>query len=279
MKYKYNGYGFWKLWLIMVLVYVVISVGGRWMFNTSLSRDHCLQNTSLTEDGYRLLQNVFRPVEIRWMQEQMGMGNSDGLKRFLFGHSGLHNALVHETNSEYEYQDYLLMIRKSQIHTCHRDYNGDLYHRLKHPSYTFIIYLHGMNSCLDIVEQSHTRFRYLPFSTDPSKHVKCQVGDVLLFNSNLIHAGSLINKHQNNPRIQMKWCHKDDRSLLPFYEQYFKLLDEENTNTSTFNHVTKHLSCQNPFAFEIGSKITNGESYHPPKWFTRFFYGNEQFLN
>lgn len=265
---------FWKTWWLLILVYVFISWCGRWFYNTSIPRD---RHTSLHTDGYVLLRDVFSPSDVVWMRDQMQQAQSDTpppeLKPFLFRHRAFHEALVQATTAEYTFQDYILLIRKSQIHTCHRDYNGDLYHTLDFPSYTMIIYLHDMQSCLDVVEKSHNNKRYLPYSTDPTKHVQCQVGDVLLFNSNLIHAGSL-NRQQNNPRIQMKWCHPDDRSTLSFYENYYKLLDDENTHSTAYNEWVKHISCQNPFIFESSPMNTKSAV---PSWYTRLVFGNTGF--
>ena len=46
------------------------------------------------------------------------------------------------TNNEYIFQDYVFIIKRSSIHTCHRDSNGDFFNAdQKYPSYTILFFL------------------------------------------------------------------------------------------------------------------------------------------
>lgn len=268
---------------ISVVIYF-ISIIFRKSNNNNIMRNDAL-NSSLNNNGYVLLTNVFSDQDIKTMKYHVDKENIEPLKSFMFRHELLKHALdkhittvVRDVSSEYEYQDYILLLKKSQIHTCHRDYNGDLYHKLNYPSYTFIVYLNEMESCLDIIENSHKSIRYLPYVVDFTKHVQCKVGDVLLFNSNLLHAGSINNTTNINPRIQMKLCHKDDRKILNFYEKYSKIINEKNNASKFMQHLGRYISCQSPNTTEIANYYVNGKSFKPPNWFMNLFYGNTNFF-
>ena len=103
---------------------------------------------------------------------------------------------------------------------------------------------------------------------------------MLLFNANLLHAGSITNVHENNPRIQMKFTHKDDRKVLSFYENYTKIVDKDINTSKIRDNVIKHFTCQHPFAQEIANKVYNYDTNkkEAPKWFLNLIYGNTSYL-
>ena len=281
---KDNIYKTFMYIFIVIIVYIFVSVITRYLIQVNIPREHSLNN-SLFHDGYVLLDGIFDEQDIHAMRRYMKELNSEQLKSFLFAHEPLKQKLQQCISSsllpahEYEYQDYILLLNKSQIHTCHRDYNGDLYHKTKFPSFTLLIYLYDMDSCLDIIEKSHKHIRHMPYITDISKHITCGIGDVLIFNSNLIHAGSVINKTESNPRIQMKFTHNDDRNVLSFYENYTKVIDDENHTSNIQKHFIKHTTCQHPFLFEFANNVTNGMNFKPPAWYTNLIYGNSNFFS
>jgi hypothetical protein len=240
-----------------------------------LSRD---ENHSLTKDGFCLLKNVFDSSEVDYMANQthdQSNASLNQIKTFIINHQKLLNMLKQQCKlNEYEFNDYVFAILGSQISTCHRDFNGTMFHdQLQHPTYTMVIYLHKMKSCMDVVPESHLREYNNNYFIDNSKHVACEIGDVLLFNSNLIHAGSIINDDVSNPRIQMKICHKDDRKHLDFLEDYTRVLSVHDDDPQSMNMMTqfsKHYSCQFPINYVIKDQ--------GPRWWERAWntaaYGN-----
>jgi len=266
--------------ILLFILFVFNSILVRQCVSSILPRNH---RSSLSNNGYVLLQNVFTDNDLHMMRTHMESLDHETLKTFVVNHDLLTYRLLQHIypahiSKDYQFQDYILLINKSQIHTCHRDYNATLYQKLRHPSFTLIIYLYDMESCLDVIENSHKSISILPYLTDVTKHILCNPGDVLFFDSGLVHAGSLINKSQNNPRIQMKFCHKDDRKHLSFYEKYTKIIDDDNKNSDTFNHVIKHTTCQYPYLSDISTQITNGKNFKPPKLFNNLIYGNSAFF-
>ena len=91
-----------------------------------------------------------------------------------------------------------------------------------------LIFLYPMDQCLDIIPKSHKNLHISIFNfSDITKSIKCGVGDVLIFNSSLIHSGSINNKNIHNPRIQLKISHKNDLDNINFYQNYNKILKSE----------------------------------------------------
>jgi ectoine hydroxylase-related dioxygenase (phytanoyl-CoA dioxygenase family) len=164
------------------------------------------------------------------------------------------------------------LIKKSQFHTCHRDYNGDFFNEgQKHPSYTIIIYLEDMKKCLDIIPKSHVQKGSYNFNlTDYTQTVTCKNRDAFLFNANLVHNGS-INEYENHMRIQMKISHKDDQKTLYFYNDYNKMLTEENHSPAFFQYAQKHASCQFPFVGEVLKKYDHNDGTNSSKSRSLFY--------
>jgi hypothetical protein len=149
----------------------------------------------------------------------------------------------------YEFHDYIFFIRRSQFHTCHRDYNGDLFNEGIHPSYTMIVYLTDMDRCLDVIPGSHTSKDDNLGLTDRTQTVHCLTGDVLLFNANIVHSGSL--NDGSFPRVQLKVSHRDDLEKLDYYQGYHKVLNEESPYSQTNQYFQKHLFCTFPMLSEV----------------------------
>lgn len=235
---------------------------------------------SLTKDGFCLLKNVFDSSEVDYMANQAHDQSStslNGIKTYIINHQKLLERIYKQCNLKgYEFNDYIFAILGSQISTCHRDFNGTMFHdQLKHPTYTMVVYLHQMRACMDVVPESHVREYNNNYLIDNTKHVTCEIGDVLLFNSNLIHTGSIINDDVSNPRIQMKLCHKDDRKHLEFLEDYTRVLNDKlHMNRSM--QFAKHYTCQVPFNYV---KNDNGVSNWYERAFKRLAYGEINALN
>ena len=241
-----------------------------------LSRD---ENHSLTKDGFCLLKNVFDSSEVDYMANQthdQSNASLNQLQTFIINNHKLLEMLKQQCKlKEYEFNDYIFAILGSQISTCHRDFNGTMFHdQLQHPTYTMVTYLHKMKSCMDVVPKSHVREYKNNYFIDNSRHVACEIGDVLLFNSNLIHTGSIINDDVSNPRIQMKLCHKDDRKHLEFLENYRRVLND-TPPMNIAKRISKHYSCQVPIDYVNKDGVS--------KWYERAFnmlaYGNVNALN
>jgi len=189
----------------------------------------------------------------------------------------------------YVFQDYIWVIQKSSVHTCHRDNNGDFFNPgQKHPSYTMLVYLEDMDRCLSVIPKSHTHVDSYFTNFNGGLHtVLCNQGDAILFNANLIHAGC-INEKDDHLRIQLKVSHRDDIPKLAYYQNYNKVLNESNSIPRYIRKLQKHISCMFPGVSNYtqqenissargsdnGAKIGYGQ-----KLFSYLFYGNENYYD
>ena len=166
------------------------------------------------------------------------------IKKQIIYNPTIKQAILTKTGQGYEFHDYIFIIKKSAIHTCHRDANGSQFNELTHPSYTMILYLENMDKCLGVIPQSHQTKHslYLPNSV---QDVLCKKGDILLFDANLIHTGIIL-ETPHNLRIQMKISHKDDIPNLAYYTNYNKILDEPNTIPRVVQKWQQTASCMFP---------------------------------
>jgi ectoine hydroxylase-related dioxygenase (phytanoyl-CoA dioxygenase family) len=231
---------------IIILLFIYISLVIKYIYSKTIK----IKNYDLNKDGVVVISNFLNNDEIIMINNMIENDNQLEIKKYI--HNQKKN-ILNLVGLDYEFQDYIFILKKSQFNACHRDYNGKSFNKnQKHPSYTLLIYLHQMKKCLDIIPKSHKNNKVFDISiTDITESIKCNIGDAILFNSDLIHSGS-INKNQNNPRIQMKITHKDDRNTLYFYENYNKQLNNPSKYNNKIQKLQKHISC----IFPIISKYT-----------------------
>ena len=193
------------------------------------------------------------------------------------------------TNDSYQFQDYIWLIKKSSVHTCHRDNNGDFFNKgQRYPSYTTLFYLEDIPTALGVIPNSHINKTDFGVNIiDPLVHFSCKSGDVVLFNANLIHVGT-VNDKDDHLRIQMKVTHKDDRNLLNYYEDYNKILDKDNNLPKWIRKIQKHISCMLPVLSDNVQNVniksargtTNGaEIGIGQKIFSSLYYGDSSFYD
>ena len=243
-------------------------------------RLHTLANT-----GYICRKNVFSPDEVKTLRKHCASNDFAILKTNLSSNGKLKNLITSELSNDYVLQDYIFIIKRSMVHTCHRDYNGDFFNPgQKNPSYTMIIYLEDMDKCLSVLPVSHKNENSYFFNfTKPLTDIQCEPGDVILFNANLIHVGSF-NSKDDNVRVQMKVSHKEDIQTLSYYENYNKVLNQDNTIPEFVRRAQQSLSCTFPGI----ANLTQTENIRSSRnndigWFQRvfsyLFYGKGDFYD
>jgi len=238
---------------------------------------------NLKKDGVCLLKHVFSNSEIENMKRNVEDGKTLMVKEYIINSKKLQDKIKKLLGADYTFHDYIFSIKRSQIHTCHRDYNGDFFNKAqKYPSYTIILYLENMEKCLEVIPKSHESLYYNAINlTDPTEPILCNAGDIVLFNANLIHSGA-INIKEDNIRIQMKISHKTDHKTLHCYQKYNKELDKKNITSKWSKYITKHVSCQFPglgiftqqYDFDVTKKANDKSSL-----FSYLLYGDSQFYN
>jgi len=251
-------------WLIIIILISII-------FRVSKNK-YEKKTASILKDGFQVL-DCFLESDINYLTQLWNAKETDKMKKFIHGNKNVLKQIQQVLGSDYIFQDYILLIEKSRIHTCHRDFNAKmLNNNQKYPSYTIIFYLEKMDRCLDVINNSHKTGVGL-YLTDETKSIQCKPGDAILFDAGLIHSGSK-NDNPNNKRIQMKITHKDDIKAISFYQNYNKKLDNDNTNPDIYNSVQKHLTCQFP---TLSDSFTNNVPKFAEKMFSSVFYGDSNF--
>lgn len=241
--------------------------------------------------GFSIFNSLFSKQEIENMKQNCIKKNYEMLKSHLLNHPKLQDIIQQTTASpDYVFQDYMWIIEKSSVHTCHRDNNGDFFNDgQQHPSYTMIIYLEDMgDKCLAVIPQSQENINsYFTNFNNALRNIQCKKGDVIMFNANLIHAGTITEK-ENNIRIQMKVTHKDDIPSIDYYQDYNKVLDKENPYPNYVRKIQQNVSCMFPGLANLTQKENirtargsqNGVNIgFPQKIFSYMFYGNQDYYD
>jgi ectoine hydroxylase-related dioxygenase (phytanoyl-CoA dioxygenase family) len=239
--------------------------------------------SNLETDGFLVIKKMLDDNQIEKILNNSNNNNYDNIKELLLNDKNILENLQKYTNNNYFLQNYIWIIKKSLVHTCHRDYNGTFYNsKQKHPSYTLIIFIEDMEKCLGIIPKSHISIDLNNINLiNNVKYLLCNKGDAILFNANLIHVGA-INEKENNLRVQLKLTHKDDLEILNYYENYNKVLNKSNKINKNIIKIQKNISCMFPFISDLVinkannkiNKISIGK-----KIFSLFFHGDSQFYN
>jgi hypothetical protein len=274
----------WKLQFFIFILIITL------FFNIFCYNDRISTvDYDLEKDGVCVIPNVLSNPEIEKMRDLCKTKNYKQMKEILIKDLKLKNECLNRCGKDYIFQDYIWIIQKSVVHTCHRDNNGDFFNiGQKYPSYTILIYLEPMEKCLGVIPTSHLNKNSFGINiTDQVMNIVCNPGDAILFNANLIHVGT-INTKDDNLRCQMKISHIEDIPLLTYYQNFNKVLNQSNELPLFLRHIQKRVSCSLP----IISDLTQSENIRtargsengvnigiPQQIFSYLFYGNKNFYD
>jgi len=247
--------------------------------------------TPLFRHGFHCFRQVLLPAYCDSVAALVKQGRYKEVKDTLLQNDRLKRLIssIDEEDNGYVFQDYIWIIQKSVVHTCHRDNNGDFFNEgQQYPSYTMIVYLEDMGKCLSVLPKSHQDPNSYFFNfTQTLTDIPCKKGDVLLFNANLIHVGTF-NEKEDNIRVQLKVTHREDIKHILYYEDFNKVLNQENELPLVLRKAQRSLSCTFPGISDLtqGENIRtargsdNGVTIGPGlQWFSYLFYGNKDFYN
>jgi hypothetical protein len=274
----------WKLRIIIFILIITLIINIFFFKDRISSIDYDLE-----KDGVCVIPNVLSNLEIEKMRDLCKTKNYKQMKEILIKDLKLKNECLKRCGKDYIFQDYIWIIQKSVVHTCHRDNNGDFFNiGQKYPSYTILIYLEPMEKCLGVIPTSHLKKKSFSINiTDQVMNIVCNPGDAILFNANLIHVGT-INTKDDNLRCQMKLSHSEDIPLLGYYQNFNKVLNQPNELPLFLRHIQKRASCSLP----IISDLTQSENIRTARGsdngvdigifqqlFSYLFYGNKKFYD
>lgn len=242
----------------------------------------------LEKDGVQVYRGAVPPSSVAAWKDLISRKQYREAKTAIHQSSALLE-IVRSISREHVFQDYVWIIEKSAVHTCHRDNNGTFFNEgQKHDSYTMLVYLEEMERCLGVIPKSHVSADAYNWNmTNRVTDIVCKAGDVILFNANLIHVGTITDK-DDHLRVQLKVSHKDDLGVLGYYQHFNKVLNKENTHPRIVREVQRHVSCMVPYF----SNVTQGENIRTArgtdegvdvgwrqKMFSYMFYGNKDFYD
>lgn len=267
--------------LIFIILYAV--------FFMSDKIDSQSKSRNINKDGCSVIKSMIEYDSIEILHRNCKIGNYKYVKYYIMNNTNVLNNIKQLLGNDYIFQDYIWVIQKSKVHTCHRDNNGDFFNEgQKYPEYTIIFYLESMKKCLGVIPKSHmNKNSYNTNLGNALVNLQCNKGDAILFNTNLIHVGTF-NKKNDYLRIQMKLAHKDDIQTLSYYQNYNKVLKINNTIPRQLLRFQKNLSCM----FPIVSNWTQSENIKSSrgtdngakisvfqKIFSFLFYGNANYYD
>jgi hypothetical protein len=123
------------IFFILLLILVVVGITTTQYVNKNKRYD-------LKEDGCCVLKNVIDKNEIDKLHSMCVNGDYKQVKENIIQNKEIHDKLHKIISDDYIFQDYIWIIQKSAVHTCHRDNNGDFFNEgQQHPSYTMLLYL------------------------------------------------------------------------------------------------------------------------------------------
>lgn len=199
----------------------------------------------LNINGYKLVKNKLNSNHINDIKN---LNNLDDIKNYLIKNCNI----LDDFTKNYILYDYIFVLNKSKIHTCHRDNNSKFFNKnQKHDSYTAIIFIEDMDKCINVIPGSHhNKYHSIINPFDINKTVYCNKGDILFFNASLIHAGTILKK-ENNMRIQLKIVHKDDINVLKHFDKYRKIINKNNNYPLPIQQLHQYISCKLPLISDM----------------------------
>lgn len=279
-KIRYSSEIFFRVLFLSIIILIILSISLRIYKNYSIDK----RTFNLKKDGICVIHNLLSQEDINICKSFIIDKNDLQIKNYIINSPVIQKKVFELIGDDYVFNDYIFLIKKSQIHTCHRDYNGSFFNeKQQYPSYTFLIYLENMDKCLDVIPNTHkNQYNNIINITDNTETVFCKSGDAILFDANLIHTGT-INSKEDNMRIQLKLTHKDDLETLSFYQNYNKTLNKDNTLPQILKYTQKHLSCQFPIISNLMQPYDNkilpyNTSSFIDKLFGHLLYGDSQFF-
>ncbi len=204
----------------------------------------------LSRDGVQRFGGVVNKETVYKWQQLIREKKHDQMFRHVQDHRPLRELMDRVFSPEYELQDYYWVIEKAGVHTCHRDNNGTFFNTergQKHKSYTMLLYLEPMERAIGVIPGSHVSLDEGAWNFPESKleEIACNSGDVVIFDANLIHVGTVLEK-RDHLRVQLKITHRDDRNVLGYYENFHKVQQREPHMPLQIRKMQRDLSCMVP---------------------------------
>jgi hypothetical protein len=211
------------------------------------------KNTREYPNGYTIIPNFIPKNDVQEVIRDWDNKDYSSVKEYFLNpgkNIQIRNNINRLLGSDYELIDYVYFIENSAIHTYHRDLTSSKSHNnLQHPSYTMILYLDESDTGLNVVPGSHIDACGI-YLIDKSKKLSFKAGTALIFDADLLHAGTASETVKRRV-IQFKIIHKDDIVKMPHLQQFHVLIDKQNNKPLYIKHVETALTRHFPFAQDL----------------------------
>ena len=232
-------------------------------------------------DGYIIIENLINEEELKYILYLWKNENYHSIKDYFLNNNMINKKIKDILSDDYELINYVYIIENSAIHTYHRDYTSSrVYNNLKYPSYTMILYFDDTESGLNIIPGSHDDNASI-YLQDKSVRLNVNKGSAILFDADILHAGSAIDIDAKRHCIQFKIIHKDDIEKVPHLLDYYVLINRPNDKTKFLKSIetgfTKHIPIfMDTFNESIKSSFVE-EKTSLQKWISSLVFSNKDF--
>lgn len=209
---------------------------------------------NIKNSGYIVIENMLSQSEIENLLGNWEIRNFKNIHNIFIGNgngNGIKMIIKNILGDSYNLIDYMYVIEDSAIHTYHRDYTSSKqYNNLEYPSYTMILYLDDFGNGLNIIPKSHTD-NALFYIFDYSKKLNFKKGTSIIFDANILHAGTAINSKINRKCIQFKIIHKNDISKLPHLQNFHVLINKQNNKNKILKYIEIEFTKRLPIISDL----------------------------
>lgn len=264
---------------IVILVFIGIYLRKKKNINSKITETGT--ETDMYNTGYMIVENIIDDDDIKYILELWESKKYHDIKLYFLRNNMLNKKIKGLLSDSYELIDYVYIIENSAIHTYHRDYTSSrVYNNLKYPSYTMILYFDDNNSGLNIIPGSHDDNASI-YLRDKSIKLNVNKGSAILFDADMLHAGSAINVDTKRHCIQFKIIHKDDIEKVLHLLNYYVLINRPNNKTNFLKSIetgfTKHIPIfMDTFNDPIKSSFVE-EKTSLQKWISSLVFSNKDF--
>ena len=117
-----------KITIIIIIFFILFSLFYRIIKNKTVNNAY---EKNLNSDGFILFNNVFNNNELDYLRNNVNNDQLNNLKSIIINNKNLKNIIVKNIGNDYVFQDYIFVLKKSSLHTCHRDNNSKLLIKIK----------------------------------------------------------------------------------------------------------------------------------------------------
>jgi ectoine hydroxylase-related dioxygenase (phytanoyl-CoA dioxygenase family) len=197
------------------------------------------------------MDNLLSKNEVDLVLSYWDKGDFVFIKQFFLNNQNITSKIHEILPEEYVLIDYTYVIENSSIHTFHRDYTSSKnYNNLKYSSYTMILYLDDSDTGLNIIPGSHKDNSCIYFY-NRAKKLHFIPGTAVIFDADILHAGSIVDSEVKRRCIQFKIIHRDDRGKLLSLQNYHVLINRPNNKFILLKEIESILTRHFPIFMDI----------------------------